>query len=180
MPCYGQLAAQPFLVFYAAEFTTPASSLKAQVHLALEDITVDAAPSARHVYLKLKFQLGKGCTVILAKSDTHVCPMDAVLNFLQKRGSSPGSLFIFENGLPLTKAKLNSRLQAVLKLCGCPNTFSVHSFRVGAATTAASLGFPEHLIKAMGRWTGEAYKSISSYPNPRLLRHPGSWHEPSR
>ncbi len=30
---------------------------------------------------------------------------------------------------------------------------------MGAATTAASLGFPEYLIKALGRWSSKAYKA---------------------
>ena len=33
-----------------------------------------------------------------------------------------------------------------------------HSFRIGAATTAASLGFTEDQIQRMGRWRSDAVK----------------------
>ena len=36
--------------------------------------------------------------------------------------------------------------------------FSSHSFRIGAATSAAAVGLPDHLIQTLGRWTGQAYR----------------------
>ena len=53
---------------------------------------------------------------------------------------------------------LKTRLQAILKEAGWPGKYILHSFRVGAANTAASLGFPDYLIQAMGSWSSDAYK----------------------
>ena len=33
-----------------------------------------------------------------------------------------------------------------------------HSLCIGAATTAARAGLPDHLIKTLGRWSSDAYK----------------------
>ena len=68
----------------------------------------------------------------------------------------------------MTRDKLNCRLQKVFKLCNIETKFTLHSFRVGAATTAASLGFPEYMIKALGRWSSDAYKVYVKLPLERL------------
>ena len=78
--------------------------------------------------------------------------------YLRLRGPAKGPLFIHEDGAPLTRLNLNVRLQKVLSAAGWQGRYTLHSFRVGAATTAAALGFPEHLIKALGRWNSDAYK----------------------
>ena len=42
---------------------------------------------------------------------------------------------------------------------------STHSFRIGAATTAAAAGHPRWLIQAMGRWTSDCYKVYLRIPD---------------
>ena len=140
----------------------PPSGFAANKHLSLKDISVDKQPVPDNVFVNLKFsktdQLGKGANIVLARTDTDVCPVNALMSYLHVRGPSPGPLFLLSDGTALTKGKLNTQLQHVLKQCGWPGIFTLHSFRVGAATTAASLGFPNHIIQALGRWTSDAYK----------------------
>ena len=38
------------------------------------------------------------------------------------------------------------------------SSYTSHSFRIGAASSAAVPGLPEHFIQRMGRWTSECFK----------------------
>ena len=68
-------------------------------------------------------------------------------NFLAMRGPSPGQLFYFADGRPLTRQLLSSTIQSLLRSAGYSGNYSGHSFWIGAATTAASRGLPNHLFK---------------------------------
>ncbi len=161
-----------FVFLRAAEFTSPSSGFIEDQHMSLSDVTREKSPVPDNAFLRLKYsktdQFGKGCTVILARSSSLICPVAALMAYLQRWGSCPGPLFMFSNGMPLTKVKLNSRLQSLLKSCGWPNTLTLHSFRVGAATSAAALGFPDYLIQALGRWSSDAYKVYIKMPTAKL------------
>ena len=48
----------------------------------------------------------------------------------------------------------------LLQLAGYDqHSYASHSFRIGAATTTAATGLPAWLIKAMGRWSSDAYQT---------------------
>ena len=46
--------------------------------------------------------------------------------------------------------------------------YSGHSFRIGAATTAASVVVEDSLIKTLGRWESSAYILYVRVPRDRL------------
>lgn len=156
----------------AAEFTVPSSGFQSGLHLSLADVSVDSYPLPSTAFVHLAHsktdQFGKGYSIVLARSDGHICPVAALMSYLQCRGSQDGPLFVFADGSPLTRPKLNARLQALLAAAGWQGRYTLHSFRVGAATTAASLGFPDYLIQAMGRWSSDAYKVYIKLPQQRL------------
>ena len=65
---------------------------------------------------------------------------------LHRQGPSSGPLFIHTHGQPLTRSRLSSFIQSVLQGAGIPGHFSGHSFRIGAAITAAQCGIPYDYI----------------------------------
>ena len=67
--------------------------------------------------------------------------------------------FEYKNGKALLRAHLTSVVQRLLERDGYPYAaaFKGHSFRSGAATTAAEAGVPDWLIRTMGRWASDAH-----------------------
>ena len=84
--------------------------------------------------------------------------METLGNFLAVCGPSPGLLSCYTEGRPLTHHLLSSSVQSILHLLGLSGSYSRHSFRIGAARTAASRGLPDHLIKTLGWWFSDAYQ----------------------
>ena len=116
-------------------------------------------PSCFKVHIKCSktdpFRMG--CDIYVGRGEGLVCPIRALGNFLALRGSSEGPLFTFSDGRPLTRQQLSSTVQSILHSAGYTGSYSGHSFRIGAATTAAARGVPDHLIKTLGRWSSDAY-----------------------
>ena len=82
-----------------------------------------------------------------------------MLSYLALRGTTPGPLFKFDNVLPLTRARLVDHMHEALAKAGIDQSrYSGHSFRIGAATTAAARGIEDSLIKTLGRWESSAYQ----------------------
>ena len=47
-----------------------------------------------------------------------------------------------------------------------------HSFRIGAATTTASVGLPPWLIKTLGRWSSDCYERYVRCPQALIFEVP--------
>lgn len=145
------------------EFTTPTcSSFNKDYHLSIDDISVDRHISPNYMMVKIKASktdpFRKGVTLRLETSGSSICAVRAVLQYLHARGNAAGPLFIQRDGKPLTRTILSRWLQSTANRAGLKGTFSGHSFRIGAATTAALAGIPDHLIKTLGRWESNAYQ----------------------
>ena len=79
-----------------------------------------------------------------------MCPVTALLGYLAIHLKRLVPLFIFHDGSTLSRERLVSSLRQVLSDVGASTAqYSGHSFRIGAATTAAKLGVPDSLIKRM-------------------------------
>ena len=68
-------------------------------------------------------------------------------------------LFTFASGKPLSRSSCLKHLHAALSKMGYNHkNFNTHSFRIGAATSAAHAGISTSLIKVLGRWRSDAYR----------------------
>ncbi|XP_062572696.1 uncharacterized protein LOC134234642 [Saccostrea cucullata] len=82
--------------------------------------------------------------------DPLVCPYKALLHYLnlRKHSSHAEPLFSFMDGLPISRQYFTQQLRSALAFCNLDlQSYNTHSFRIGAATTAASLGFSELQIQ---------------------------------
>ncbi len=93
--------------------------------------------------------------------------MPSWLSYIAARGCQPGPLFIWKDGRFLTRDGFVTSLRAVLKEAGYAATdYAGHSFRIGAATTAARCGIQDSLIKTLGRCAYTQYIRTA----PEVLR----------
>jgi len=93
------------------------------------------------------------------------CPVKAVLAFLHLRGLHQGPLFSFGPNLSVSRYFFCKALANNLTSIGLdPQLYKAHSLRIGAATTAQSLGHSESDIKHMGRWRSNAFTRYIRIP----------------
>ena len=95
----------------------------------------------------------------IASQHPPICPVASLRSFIALRGSLPGPLFCFPDLRPLSKSFLTSNLASILALAGFdPQRYKCHSFRIGAATYAATQGLSSTQIQNMGRWRSPAFQ----------------------
>ena len=154
------------------EFTTQSAQFDPNINLSLTDIQVDKRINPAVVLINIKAsktdQFRKGHILRIGVSGSNICAVQALMTFLHHRGSAPGPLFAFPNGRPLSRDKFCAWLQDALLRIGETGHFSGHSLRIGAATTAAAAGIPDHLIKTLGRWISDAYQLYIRTPPSTL------------
>ena len=143
-------------------------------HLTYADIVVDSVSKPTYLQINIKqsktdpFRLG--VKVIVGRMGNELCPVAAVLSYMALRGPGSGPLFRFKNGKPLTRSSFVAKLRETLEVAGVDcSGYSGHSLRIGAATTAASKGIQDSLIKTMGRWQSVAYKLYVRTPQAQLI-----------
>jgi hypothetical protein len=154
----------------SGEFTIPASNAyDSNRHLSVSDIAVDSHTNPTMLSVRLRVSktdpFGAGVTIYLGRTSGQICPVAAVLQYLAARPPVDGPLFITEQGAPLTKAIFITRVREALSRAGIDSSsYKGHSFRIGAATTAAACGMNEGLIKTLGRWASSAYQTYIRIP----------------
>ena len=132
--------------------------------LQVSDVSIDSRdnPQVLTIFLKKSKtdQFGQGSHIHIGRTGDVLCPVSATLAYLAVRPNKPGPLFVFENGSPLSQRQLVNNLRIALTEAGVDAThFTGHSFRIGAATTAATAGINDSTIKTLGRWKSEAFHS---------------------
>ena len=122
---------------------------------------VSFASGMLHVHLSRSKTdpLSKGTTVVIAPAVPPYCPVRATINYVASaRHGSSAPLFVLANGTHLTRSVFTAYVRTMLSASGVHNwdSYAGHSFRIGAATTAAIAGLPDHVIRAAGRWRSDA------------------------
>ena len=112
---------------------------------------------------------GKGVAIFIGKTDSTLCPVSAILNYLTVCPAGSGPLFVLPTGATLSRGMFVKKVRAALEEANLDyERYSGHSFRIGAATSAAMAGIPAHVIKMLGRWESEAYQLYIRTPRETL------------
>jgi integrase len=99
-------------------------------------------------------------TIFLSPSISEtICPVRALQQYVELATHTTGPLFTFRSGSPVSHSYVVQQLKSALKFSSLDcNQYKGHSFRIGAATEAANLGFSENYIQQLGRWHSNAIK----------------------
>ena len=137
-------------------------------HMTVDDLQADSLVNSScfkvHIECSKTDPFRVGCDIYVGRGVGSVCPITALGSYLSLHGSAPRPLFMFSDGRPLTQQQLLSSVQSILHGAGYSGSYSGHSFRIGAATTAAARRVPDHLIKTFGRWSSNVYRIYIQTP----------------
>ena len=142
-------------------------------HLSFGDVAVDNRTDPQAIRVRLKASktdpFRRGVDVYVGKTGNALCPVAAMLAYLGVRGTAEGPLFRLSDGKALSRLRFVAETQKALRSRGGSSAgYSGHSFRCGAATTAAERGLGEGAIKMLGRWLSAAYQAYIKTPRKQL------------
>lgn len=154
----------------------PDGSYDPGCHLTATDIAVDnpADPGVMRVHIKQSKTdpFRRGIHLFIGRTHSDICPVTAMLNYLVGRGKKEGPLFVFPEGAYLTRQRLVEEVRQALGKAGLDSSrYCGHSFRIGAATTAAKRGMEDSVIKTLGRWRSLAYLEYIRIPRDQLASY---------
>ena len=143
-------------------------------HLEYVDVAVDDKRQPSFITVNIKQSktdpFRRGVTIVIGRAMGPLCPLAAVLSYMAMRRPGNGPLFRFSDGCSLTRERFVAKVREVLQQIGIDQTkYCGHSFRIGAATTAAKKGIQDSLIKTLGRWESVAYQLYVRTPREQLV-----------
>ena len=153
-----------FGFFRMGEITCSTSDGRSSEHcVSVADIAVDNTQEPPVIKIHLRSsktdQFRQGVDIFLGRTGQDLCPVSALLAYLAVRGSAPGPLFRLRDGCYLTKEVFITRVREALSVLGYDEeSYAGHSFRIGAATTAAEQGVEDSIIKMLGCWESSAFQ----------------------
>ena len=107
-----------------------------------------------------------GCSIRVGATGDRVCPVAWMHRYLELRTGIRGPLFMLSPNGFLTRQDRNVMLSRCLPEVPHINT---HSFRIGAASAAASAGVPNNTIQLLGRWSSDAYRRYLHLSNATVI-----------
>ena len=96
-----------------------------------------------------------GCVVRIGALYNDICPVAALINYINIHQTRQGPLYVFTNQIYLTRNHITALLSTYFPHITNINT---HSFRIGGASAAASAGVADSTIQILGRWSSDAYR----------------------
>lgn len=146
----------------------------------MEDVTLLPDKSCFHLRLRSSKTDPYGRGVVLKIFENHVLtPVLTMSQYLDTRysqGATKSSPLFVEDHVsspekPLSRPTFISYLKESLTRVGVDcRAFNGHSFRIGAATSAAAAGIEDHVIQTLGRWSSNCYiRYIRT--NPSTILH---------
>ena len=93
-------------------------------NLSFTDVATDNPSDPTVIFLNIKLsKMDQGrvrCQVVLGKTNDDLCPVTTLLEYLARRRGYPGTLFQWQDGTPLSKAKLVEAVQQGLPVPNLP------------------------------------------------------------
>jgi len=150
-----------------------ASDFNPATSLAWGDVAVDNPTAPRMLQFHLKKskcdQFGMGADIVVGVTGATLCPVKAILEYIELRGNQPGPFFLNTAKGAVTKPWFIAQIRSILSQLGLPqHHYAGHSFRIGAATTAAAVGIEDSTIQTLGRWQSAAFLQYIRTPKERL------------
>ena len=170
------LKAAVLLAFFGmlrvSEYTALSAHLNEHDTLAVQDVRIlwDRRVACIRINHSKTDPFRFGVTIRIAMIDHRLCPVRALHAFITARGSTPGPLFMFQNGMFLTRQRIVDLLHCSLP--GVPNV-NTHSFRRGGASALAAAGTPPEIIMILGRWKSNAFREYITFSDSFLAA--ASW-----
>ena len=165
-----------FGFFRSGEITVPLlTAFDPSCHLSWGDVALDEGepPSCMKIHLKQSKcdQMGRGVDVYLGMTGDEMCPVCSIASYVGFRGTGPGPFFLVGDAapraVPLTKPEFVAAVREGLRAMGMnEQLYAGHSFRIGAATTAAQMGLED---SPLGRWTSAAFLSYVRTPPGQFI-----------
>ena len=122
-------------------FTITTNSLNATIHL-------NSYKHAAH----------QSADILLTATSAIDCPIQATQKYLQLRPPTAGPLFISQHKQPVLRPAFLHTLTACLRYLNiAPDSYNIHSFRIGRTTDMAQQNVPHDAIQRIGRWKSNAY-----------------------
>ena len=156
------------LAFYGflrcSEFTTTNSNFNPAIHPCLSDLSIHDENTITFTIKQSKASQFRKIPIYLFRLNSPISPYESLANHILYRQSihalPSDPLFTNEHGTIATGTWFHHHLRQILTISGfSAENFSGHSFRIGAASTAASRGLQDHTIQLLGRWSSQAYQS---------------------
>jgi len=152
----------------SSEYVAPTTSKFTENTLLYEDIVISKNKATVKIKSSKTDPFRQGCLIRLAATNSPLCPVSALHHHMISHPTKRGPLFTYHDKTFLTQKRLNNIIKEAFSSSIRTESVSSHSFRIGAATTAAAAGIPSWLIQQLGRWNSDCFRIYTKIPNETI------------